>query len=107
MLMTKVSAVGLADDYGTLKRQDRDGFEQRLQQIVARDLGEAVAASYLTVNFHEIDGEDICQIAVDPSDTPVYVEKSNEAPFYVRSGNLTRPLPVKEAIAYVQHRWGG
>ncbi len=101
------SAVGLAADYGTLKRQDRDGFEQRLQQIVAKDLGEAVAASYLTVNFHEIDGEDICQIAVDPSDQPVYVEKSNEAPFYVRSGNLTQPLPVKEAITYVQHRWGG
>ena len=100
-------AVGLARDYGSLKRKDRDGFEQHLQQIVGRDLGEAVAVSYLAVNFHEIDGEDICQIAVDPSERPIYVEKPSEAIFYVRSGNVTRPLPVNEAVEYVQHRWGG
>ncbi len=99
--------VGLASDYGSLKNRDRDGFEQHLQQIVARDLGEAVSASYLTVTFHEIDGQDVCQVTVDPSDQPTYLESSQEALFYVRSGNLTRPLPVNEAVKYVQLRWGG
>ena len=99
-------AIGLAGDYGTLNGQSRDAFELHLQQIVARDLGEALSASYLTVNFHKIDGEDICQITVDPSDQPVYVENSNQALFYVRNGNLTRALPVDETVRYVQHRWG-
>ena len=99
-------AIGLAGDYGTLNGQSRDAFELHLQQIVARDLGEALSASYLTVNFHKIDGEDICQITVDPSDQPVYVENSNQALFYVRNGNLTRALPVDETVQYVQHRWG-
>ena len=98
--------IGLAGDYGSLKSQNRDSFELHLQQVVAKDLGEAVSASYLTVNFHEIDGQDICQITVDPSDQPVYVERSNQAWFYVRNGNLTRDLPVDEAIKYVQRRWG-
>ena len=73
---------------------------------MARDLGEALSASYMTVNFHEIDGEDICQVTVDPSDEPVYVENSKQALFYLRSGNLTRALPVDETVKYVQHRWG-
>ena len=99
-------AVGLAGDYKSLKGQNRDAFEQHLQQVVARDLGEALSASYMTVNFHEIDGEDICQVTVDPSDEPVYVENSKQALFYLRSGNLTRALPVDETVKYVQHRWG-
>ena len=86
------SAIGLAGDYGSLKGRSRDAFELHLQNVVARDLGEALSASYLTVNFHKIDGEDICQVTVDPSDQPVYVDNSNRALFYVRSGNLTRAL---------------
>ena len=98
--------VGLAADYATLKKQDRDGFELHLQNILARDLGEAVSSSFLTVNFHEIDGQDICQVTVEPSDHAIYVEHKNEAILYLRVGNLTRPLPVKEAVQYVGHHWG-
>ena len=98
-------AVGLAADYGTLHRKDRDGFEQHLQQIVARDLGESVSP-YLTITFHEIDGQDVCHISVDPSDHPVYVDEQQQASFFLRAGNGTRSLPVDEAVKYVQHRWG-
>ena len=98
-------AVGLAEDYKTLKGQSRDAFELHLQQVVASKLGEALSASYMTINFHEIDGEDICQVTVDPSDDPVYVENVNQALFYVRSGNLTKPLGVDETVKYVQIHW--
>ena len=101
------AVVGLAADYGTLKKQDRDGFELHLEQLVGRDLGEAAASSFLTVNFHEIDGEDICQITVERSDHPIYVDHHNESVLYVRIGNATRALPVDEAVRYVQSRWGG
>ena len=100
------AAVGLCADYGTLKKQDRDSFELHLQQIVTRDLGEAASASFLAVNFHEIDGKDICQVTIEPSDHPIYVDSQNQAVFYLRSGNATRPLPVDEAVKYVQRRWG-
>ena len=99
-------AVGLAEDYRTLKGQSHDAFEQHLQQVVASKLGEALSASYMTVNFHEIDGKDICQVTVDPSDEPVYVENASQALFYVRSGNLTKPLAVDETVKYVHRHWG-
>ncbi len=101
-------AVGLAADYSSLRKKgNRDGFELHLQQLIVRDLGEAASSSFLTVNFHEIDGEDICQATVEPSDHPIYVERGREAVFYLRTGNATRSLPVNEAVKYVHHRWGG
>ena len=100
------ATVGLTADYRSLKKPDRDGFELHLQQIIGRDLGEAVSASFLTVNFHEIDGQDICQVTVDPSDHPIYVEHQNEALFYLRVGNGTRALPVDEVVRYVHSHWG-
>lgn len=99
--------VGIEADYATLKKPDRDSFENHLQNLVTRDLGEAVAASFLTIIFHEIDGHDICQVTVDPSNYPIYVHhrKANVDVFYVRTGNATRELPVNEAVKYVQNRW--
>lgn len=98
--------IGLVGDFKSLKGQDRDAFELHLQQLVARDLGDAISAAYLTVNFHEIDGENICQVTVNPSDEPVYVENATQAMFFIRSGNLTKSLPVDETVKYVQLRWG-
>ena len=99
------AVIGLAADYGTLPKKDRDGFELHLRQIVASNLGEA-ASVFLTVTFHEIDGEDICQITVAPSDYPIYVDDQKAAVFYLRTGNATRSLPVDEAVKHIQHRWG-
>ena len=99
------AAVGLAADYDTLRKKDRDGFELKLREIIAHDLGAAVSY-FLTVTFHEIDGEDICQINVDPSDHPVYVQDRPDAVFYLRTGNETRKLPVNEAVKYVGQHWG-
>ena len=99
--------VGVGADYETLKKkQDRDGFELHLQGVLARNLGESAAAAFLTVNFHDLDGHEICQVTVEPSDHPVYVEHHKESIFYARTGNATHPLPVDEAVRYVQTRWG-
>ena len=99
------ATVGIAVDYATLSKSDRDGFEVHLRQVLARDFGEVAAASFLTVNFHEIDGEDICQVTVDASDHPIWVERPNGAVLYLRSGGATKPLPIKEAVKYIWRHW--
>ena len=90
--------VGLAADYATLKKQDRDGFELHLQNILARDLGEAASSSFLTVNFHEIDGQDISQVSRWSRAThAIYVEHKNEA----------SPLPARRQSDPAASRQGG
>jgi predicted HTH transcriptional regulator len=98
--------VGLEDDYSSLTKKDRDGFELHLRNLLSRDLGDAITA-FLTVTFHELDGQDVCQITVEPCDHPVYVTEAQISTFFLRVGNGTNPLPVKEAVRYVQTRWGG
>jgi hypothetical protein len=98
--------IGLEDDYASLPKNDRDGFELHLRQLVARDLGESVSA-FLTLTFHQLDAHDVCQVTVEPSDHPVYVPEGQSSALYLRVGNATRPLPVNEAVRYVQGRWGG
>jgi len=98
--------VGLEHDYRTLKKGDRDGFGLHLANLINDHLGESVNV-FLTVTFHELDGRDVCQVTVEPSDHPVYVRDGDTSVFYLRTGNATSPLPVDQAVKYIQHRWGG
>lgn len=98
--------MGLEGDYASLLKKDRDGFELHLRQVIASGLGESVSV-FLTVTFHQLDGHEVCQITVEPSDHPVYLPEGQTSTFYARIGNATKPLPVHEAVLYVQSRWGG
>lgn len=98
--------LGLTRDFETFrKKPDRDGFELHLQQLFMSAFGEATASLFLTVNFHQIDGRNICQVTVEPSDHPVFVEQTGkQAAFWLRVGNATRSLPIDEAVRYIQTR---
>ena len=98
---------GLGKDYSTLgSGGNRDEFELKLNQTITNYLGEAVSV-FLTTTFHDFDGEDVCQITVEPADHPIYLnEKGDEYSFYLRVGNSTKPLPLPEVHKYVQTRWG-
>jgi len=74
-------------------------------QVLVRSLGAAVPA-FVTVTFHQLDRQDVCQVVVEPSDHPVYLTEGQGAALFVRTGNATRSLPVNEAVKYVASRWG-
>jgi len=95
---------GLAADYATLTRPDRDGFERHLLQMLTAALG-GPARRFLAVAFADADGADVCVVTVRPADAPVYLREGSEARLYVRTGNATTPLPLDEAVQYVGGRW--
>lgn len=94
---------GLEADYRTLKRQDRDGFQQFLMGLVQSKLGGHVCPQ-VHVAFCEDRGLDICQVRVEPSAVPVYYQDGSVARYFVRTGNGTRELDVREAIVHVARR---
>lgn len=96
--------VGLENDYKTLKKQDRDGFEQALMTSVATKLG-ADACRSVQVVFHSIENKDVCRVLAAPMQRPVYVKDGDTPKLYVRTGALTRELNVQEAIDYTSTRW--
>jgi len=101
--------LGLDLDYSTLgKRKNRDGFEQKLQQILIDAIGERGCAKWLKVRFCSLQGKDLCVITVRSASEPIFFEeKGKEGSMYVRIGNTTRALSPREAVAYAGARWGG
>jgi hypothetical protein len=98
--------VGMDRDYRTLKRPDRDGFELFVMGLVKHALGGDVCA-HVHVRFRSTDGKDVCQIAVEPSERPVYCQDGAVARYLLRMGNSTRELDVREAMQHIAQRWPG
>ncbi|MDQ4145725.1 MAG: protease Lon-related BREX system protein BrxL [Actinomycetota bacterium] len=97
--------VGIEKDVAMLpKRQDRDGYENHLTTLLENGIGAAATANVGT-RFEEVDGKNVCRVAVKPSSSPVWTKvKGQEDVFYVRLGNSTRPLGPREAYEYIsQH----
>jgi len=97
------SIVGLEDDYATLRKKDRDGFELLLMQLVKNALGGDVC-TLLHIVFQDIDGCDVCRVLIEPSERPVYVRHDGKALYFVRTGNSTHELDTKEALDHITHR---
>ena len=98
------SIVGLELDYSTLKKPDRDGFEQVLMTAVASKLGGDACRNVQAV-FHSVEGNDVCRVIVTAGHRPVYVREGDTLKLYVRTGVSTRELNVQDAINYTEVRW--
>jgi hypothetical protein len=72
--------------------------------LLKNNLGQDLAP-FLQITFHDLDSQDICRIIAKPSPRPIYVKDNQDDHLYIRSGNSTRKLTVKEAIGYVKNRW--
>ena len=96
--------VGVEHDYPTLKKPDRDGFEQTLMTAIATKLG-ADACRNVQIVFHSLENKDVCRVMVAPTRRPVYLKEGDSPRLYVRTGVSTRELNVQEAVNYTAERW--
>jgi membrane protein YdbS with pleckstrin-like domain len=96
---------GLNEDYNSLVRKDRDGFENHLNQILKNMIG-AEFRQYVTVAFETIETKDVCLVEVRGSPKPVYVKANGEdEEFFIRTGNTTSALSLSETHSYIETHW--
>ena len=99
------SIIGLKGDYSTLgKKQNRDGFEHLLMTLLTDAFGTECSA-FISLSFHRIGDEEICQVSATPAPRAVFVEDDRGEHLFIRSGNSTRLLSTREAIEYCNNRW--
>jgi hypothetical protein len=98
------NALGLNDDFSTLRQKDEDGFELAFTDIVTCYL-ELPDRRYITLYFEDYDCKRICIIEVEKSHEPVYCLFDQKHEFYVRVGNSTRQLDIKQAVEYVREHF--
>jgi hypothetical protein len=97
--------VGLEDDYGLMRRPDRDNYELWLRDLLTTTLG-APAAQAVQIAFESVAGQDVCLVQTPPSHGPVFVRASKQrTEFVVRVGNSTRQLDAHDTVEYAATRW--
>lgn len=96
--------LGLERDLSTLKTPDLDSFERTINDIVTTTLGGDLCPFIHTV-FATIEDKDVAMVIVRPAPRAVHLADGKSSVFYVRSGNSTRKLDVREALDYARNRW--
>jgi serine/threonine protein kinase len=124
---------GLEDDIRDFKdRKTIDGFESRFRDALVAGL-DPESSHIVTISFPVVRGVQICRVDVERSPHPVFLLSKNipqqfymqqeGAPlqpvkcphcgelihppeFYVRKGNASRPLDVRQAHEYIGDHWG-
>jgi membrane protein YdbS with pleckstrin-like domain len=97
--------VGLKNDFNSLAKANRDGFENHLINLVKTMLGVKFA-NYIHIRFEYFNGNEACIVAVDPSHKPAYIQNSDgKEEFFVRMGNSTQPFSMSETEEYIKNRW--
>jgi|GEM_PF-171079 len=96
--------LGLEHDFQTLKKKNADGYELFLGDLLLTHYGKDLSR-FLKFSFHEVDGKQVCRLAIEPAPRAAWVKEENEEHLYVRAGNATRRLSTKEAIEYCKTRF--
>lgn len=96
--------LGLNNDYQSLKNGNADGFERMINDLIKSKLGGDLCP-FLHFTFATINYQEICRITVERSPRPAYLEEGKNSAFFVRMGNSTRQLDVREALDYAKNRW--
>jgi hypothetical protein len=96
--------VGLEHDYQSLRDPGRDGFERMIIDIVKKKLGGDLG-TLIHFSFLDMNGKDVCMLSIEPAPRAIYLDEGGASVFYVRSGNSTRKLDVRDALNYANTRW--
>lgn len=102
--------LGLEADYHSLGGADRDKFELHLRNLLNQQFGTGFVTSKVTITFHEVEENEVCQVDTKQAKEPVIVsvkDKNGQATekFYARSGNSSQEIPLGEMSAYVKERF--
>ena len=96
--------LGLDNDYSTLDG-DKDEFELHLRNLINNNFGRVFAVKNLLVTFPDLDDQQVCKIEIKRASSPQYLTVSDRngvksEKFYVRSGNSSVDLPLREINEY-------
>ncbi|MEA2052971.1 MAG: ATP-binding protein [Euryarchaeota archaeon] len=96
---------GIESDLKTLKKGNKDGFQQAIISLISDYLGTEFT-KYAHIGFEEKDEKTVCKIKVKRAPQPVFFKGSDGAKeFYIRAGNTTRMLDSRETHEYIQMHW--
>jgi hypothetical protein len=99
---------GIELDYLSFAEEKRnaDYYERWLNTLITNEFGKEFAPQ-IHISFFPIKGKTVCRIRVSPAPKPALVndKQANSEIFYLRVGNATNPLKLREVLDYYKVRW--
>ena len=102
--------VGLEQDYETLKDESKDGFELHLRNLCNTAYGVDFTSNNIEISFPILEDKEICIVEISPWNKPLYttlIDKNGtkSEKFYLRNGNSSPELPLREISNYINLRF--
>ena len=98
------AVLGLEPDYGVMKKNDKDGFENVFNMAFGSMIGLEFRR-YVEVAFPVVDDREICVVTVTAADQPAYLTNKGVEKFYIRAGNASQALTVSKATQFIRSRF--
>jgi len=96
---------GIESDLKSLKKGNKDGFQQAIISLISDYLGTEFT-KYTHIDFEEKEEKNVCKIKIERAPQPVFFKGSDGLKeFYIRAGNTTRLLDSRETHEYIQMQW--
>lgn len=102
--------LGLERDYRSLEG-NKDKFELHLRNLLNSNFGKIFSTVNIKITFSSLEDEkEVCKIDVPRGDEPLYMtvvdtNGSKHEKFYVRSGNTSQELGLREVSEYLRVRF--
>jgi len=96
--------LGLDKDFAVIRTPSKDGYELHFTNLINKYLGKE-NRPYAKIWFETLDGKIIAVVKVNKCPNPVYIESERKEEFYIRLGNSSHPLNVREATTYIKNHW--
>jgi len=98
------SILGIEKDLKSLTKQNSDGFELHLRQLIKKHLGDYFE-KHIKVTFPKVEEKELCLINVSKSGRPVFTTFEGKESFFVRVGNSSIPKNRQEQSEYEKDHW--
>jgi ActR/RegA family two-component response regulator len=100
---------GLEHDYD-LKFKDRDGFEQKLINLLKERIGLKFG-QWIKIRFAKVEGKDVCAVEVQKAAKPAFLKvvergRPDQKRFFVRVGSTSPCFEFEEMLGYIKAHWG-
>jgi hypothetical protein len=98
------NVLGITDDLNTLSDPTPDRLELTLRSALEKHLGAAFGP-LIDVAFVPVGGKLVVKIDCPRFPEPVYLQDGNTREFYVRDGNRSKSLDIRDAHSYIGRSW--
>jgi len=105
------NVLGIEYDFPAIgKKQDLDGYELHLRNLLNRDFGSD-SAPLIEIVLHLVGDKHVCEVRVQPGRRHYTLRETDKngnkkEQLYIRTGNQTRALTMEESLWYTRDRWG-